>query len=1116
MNLIKITIALAAVFLLANVGTAQVNVPVFGDIEPLNGYAKELSGENIGYFSAYPSFAKVALLTRCTDGQKTIGWRTEAIPENYRGGYVYFRWMAAHSAGTSSGDRSFDLYINGGKALTFVTKMKQRPPYWTASGGDGVAVVFETLTADGHNDAHGRMYLRVPAGKFPKGQPLTLKVAGHAENSNDWYMTFKYRFEEKIEIYQYPALVRKDGELFQNLFFKIDHIGGASTLRVVPGDGAAVTLPVQYGYNTLEIPVPAVQKSTPLKVFAEVQGYLTKRETLELQPVQKRTIFFVHHSHNDIGYSHIQEEVERIQNENIFEALRIIRKTKSLPEAARFRWNIESQWAVENFMKIATPQQQQEFVQDVKDGYIALSALYTNVLTGLCRPEELMHLTDYSNMLREKYSIQSPSIMMSDIPGFSWGIVPAQAANGVRYFSSGPNYMGYLGYTGDRVGHSNNNWGDRPFYWVSPSGQEKILFWMAGRGYSSWHGTKPGDLAERGKEKILQYMAELQQEGYPYEMVQWRYNTGADNGGVDSSLSDFVAKWNEQYESPKIVVSNIHEMFRLFEEKYGAQLPAYAGDLTPYWEDGAMSSARETMLNRQTSEKLNRLTTLSAIARPQAYDADAFYEAWRKVILFDEHTWGAYNSISEPDSEFARHQWEYKKRFALDAAAEAAGLEGEILSGVAGDRQDVFAVFNTTSYETSQVVYLPAAASVFGRQVVDEKGEAVPAQVLQDGSIAFYASGVPALGAKKYRVQKGQPAHFDNPFTVENGVFSNGLLRLKIDETNGSIVSLNCQNVPADFIQKNVQDGVNSYHYVAGLSPAKAVTNGPVKITVVENGPVLLSILIESQAPGTRKLVREVRLLRNERRVLLTNTVDKLAIREKESVHFGFPFQVPEGVVRYDVGWGYATAEAEQLPGANRDYLSAASWIDVSNQEQGVTVIQRESPLFEVGEMIDERKGEWGVKDWKKQLVPSSTLYAYAMNNYWHTNYKADQAGEATFRFALVPHGLFNDANCYREAARFNQPLSVAPVAESYRTAPSLFSVSNEKVAITLVQPLDGGYKLRLFNTSKAPQTTRLTSSMPGEMYLRNGGESLLTTGDSASLTLPGLGMAEVFFQIER
>src|SRR6187549_1029606 len=99
---------------IASGALAQVDLPVFGKQDVVNGYAKDIEGEVLSYFSVYPEHATSALLTRCTDGKKVIAWETASVPFSEREPtqYFYFSWIAAHNSTTSGGERSFDLYIN--------------------------------------------------------------------------------------------------------------------------------------------------------------------------------------------------------------------------------------------------------------------------------------------------------------------------------------------------------------------------------------------------------------------------------------------------------------------------------------------------------------------------------------------------------------------------------------------------------------------------------------------------------------------------------------------------------------------------------------------------------------------------------------------------------------------------------------------------------------------------------------------------------------------------------------------------------------------------------------------------------------------------------------------
>src|SRR6202040_284140 len=101
----------------------------------------------------------------------------------------------------------------------------------------------------------------------------------------------------------------------------------------------------------------------------------------------------------------------------------------------------------------------------------------------------------------------------------------------------------------------------------------------------------------------------------------------------------------------------------------------------PYWEDGAGSSALETRMNRGAAERLAQAATLSAILAPQAYNRADFDVAWRNVLLYSEHTWGAWNSVSDSENAFVTQQWQVKRQFAVDAENESKRLLDGVLEG---------------------------------------------------------------------------------------------------------------------------------------------------------------------------------------------------------------------------------------------------------------------------------------------------------------------------------------------------------------------------------------------------------------------------------------------------
>ncbi len=171
-------------------------------------------------------------------------------------------------------------------------------------------------------------------------------------------------------------------------------------------------------------------------------------------------------------------------------------------------------------------------------------------------------------------------------------------------------------------------------------------------------------------------MRELEEQNYPYDMVQLRYTIVADNGPTDPDLPDFVKTWNEKYLSPKLVIATASSMFEEFERRWGKTLPSYAGDITPYWEDGALSTLRELGMARRASERLVQAEALACITGAPAIPRQQFDNAWRNVHLFDEHTWGAHNSVSEPDDPFAVSQWNVKKAYVVELREAIEGSPG--------------------------------------------------------------------------------------------------------------------------------------------------------------------------------------------------------------------------------------------------------------------------------------------------------------------------------------------------------------------------------------------------------------------------------------------------------
>lgn len=893
----------------------------------------------------------------------------------------------------------------------------------------------------------------------------------------------------RIEGKAVPIIEHKAGVSSHPLRLTIDYPYAEAVKSTVRAEGLEPRpLELTFGRNTLEYAMAVADRERTLNVVIEVGGEKVASQTVVLKPVRPLTVYIQPHSHTDIGYTAIQTDIEEKQINNLREGLAHARRTAGYPEGARFVWNVEVLWAADLFLQRLPAQDRQEFFHAVKRGQIALNGMYLNELTGLCRPEELVRLFRYATQLGERTGVPVDSAMISDVPGYTWGTVTAMSQAGIRYFSVAPNFS-------DRIGDILVRWENKPFWWIGPDGQSRVLVWIPFCGYAMSHLYR-----ELSPRFVSDFCDALDTRGYPYDIACLRWAGHGDNAVPEPSICEFVKQWNAAHQSPRFVISSTSEAFRALEKRYGDKLPQVRGDWTPYWEDGAGSSSAETAMNRTSAERLAQAETLWAMLAPSRYPARKFEEAWNNVLLYSEHTWGAYCSVSEPASSFTTDQWNIKQSYATmanlqsrqllsEAAQSGAGFlpAGPASSGHSVEKRAAVDIYNTTSWARTTVVLLPREVSWPGNFVTDDQGRPVSSQRLASGELAVLVRDLPPLAGRRYTVASQGTVPVEGKVTVAGATLANDKLRLRLDERTGGIVELRGHGIDANLADTSSGHALNDYLYFLGDDLAGLERCGPVKISVRDRGPLVASLLVESDAPGCHKLVREIRLVAGADYVTLRNTVDKKRLEAasyrakegKESVNFAFPFHVPNGDVRLDVPLGVIRPEKDQMPSACKNWLTVGRWAEVANAEFGVTWVTLDAPLVQVGAITATLlNSQSDPNTWRKTIEPTQKLYSWAMNNHWHTNYRAYQEGPVVFRFALRPHrGRCADAEASRFAIGLSQPLVVVPGRGKAPDARPLLNVAPADVLATGLKPSDNGKAVivRLMGASDKPSSARLT-----------------------------------------
>jgi len=196
-------------------------------------------------------------------------------------------------------------------------------------------------------------------------------------------------------------------------------------------------------------------------------------------------------------------------------------------------------------------------------------------------------------------------------------------------------------------------------------------------------------------------------------------------------------------------------------------------------------------------------------------------------------------------------------------------------------------------------------------------------------------------------------------------------------------------------------------------------------------------------------------------------------------VHFGFGFDIPESVTRMDIPWGIVRIEEDQWKTANRNWLTVQRWVDISNKNDGITWCSLDAPLIESGAMTANQAGTWSGerKPWLKKTEPGSIIYSWVMNNHWFTNFPLTQDGPVTFRYRILPHGIYDAAIANRFGLEQAQPL-VHIAAKNNAISKQLVAIEgspNVTVSILKSTAEAGTVIIRLRSVSQTDEAIRLS-----------------------------------------
>jgi hypothetical protein len=435
-------------------------------------------------------------------------------------------------------------------------------------------------------------------------------------------------------------------------------------------------------------------------------------------------------------------------------------------------------------------------------------------------------------------------------------------------------------------------------------------------------------------------------------------------------------------------------------------------------------------------------------------------------LLFGEHTWGADESIAAPSSRQTVAQWEYKKRF-IDAGAAAARdqlRDGLLRLGKASRPGRGRLVFNAGTWERTDVVRVTGGAA----KSLAYEGRELASVDLEDGDALVLFREVPPLGylALAEGDREARPPTADGEALEATA----GGFAVKLDPASGAIRSLTGPD-GKERVKASEWSGVNQLIYARGGERSALWTSGdrnelknPPQLEITQSRFVRcrrerlpgigVRLVVERALEGFPAITSTVTLYDELPWVDIENRIVKTATLAKEALYVAFPFAFTKPAVDVEVPLGRMGVERDQQPGSCRDWYCHAHWVWLHEGNDGVLWSGTDSPLFTLNDLF---RGAW-----RRSIVPDGTLFAYAMNNYWHTNYAASQGGAATFRFRLSLLAPGDAAEPVRRGWAACDPLYLSPSYTNDTPGPliakdrALF-YADKNVMIVGAKPADDG-----------------------------------------------------------
>jgi alpha-mannosidase len=559
--------------------------------------------------------------------------------------------------------------------------------------------------------------------------------------------------------------------------------------------------------------------------------------------------------------------------------------------------------------------------------------------------------------------------------------------------------------------------------------------------------------------KDLTWINRIQKDGDATGVyADFRYYGIGDRGGA---TTEDTVKWLERSvtgDGPlRVISAPANRMFDDLTEAEKARLPVYKGELllTGHSAGSLTSKAIMKRFNRKNELLANAAESAATTAFELGalpYPADQLYRAWDLVLGSQMHDMLPGTCIPTAYEFTWNDEVLALNHFASVAESSSAAVAAGMDTRVSPDGVPIV-VYNPLSIPREDVVEASITLPVHtypGITVYGPDGQAVPTQItsqLGNHATLLFLAKSPSVGYAVYEARPVAPPSFATQLKSSANAIENERYRVTLND-EGDVTSILDKTAGKELLSSPAQlvfQYEKPYKWPSWnmdwndrQKPPEAVVSGPAQVSVVESGPVRVTLEVKRSARGST-FTQQIRLAAGGagNRVEFATQINWQSL--ECSLKASFPLSVSNPLATYD-------AQLGTVQRGNNDpkkfEVPQQQWMDLTDPDGG----------YGVSILNDSKYGSDKPDD---QTLRLTLLYSPGVGNSYQDQATQD-IGHQEMLYAVEGHeGDWRKGNTSWEAARLNQPL-IAFTAPAHpgllgKTF-SLFETNSDQVQIVSIK----------------------------------------------------------------